>query len=540
MVDSILEAMPGGAIVVDRNGRIAFANSQAEGTLGLQGMEILGRKLRDLPVKITVLDLDSPRGEAPLVSSLVIGKPVHDIGCIVKQSDGAASIVSASISPLKGDTGELVGVVLTLFDPIRYEAAHRTIDSVKRERLEVELAAVREFSDALNNINITINSTLEFEEVMKRVIVDATKAIGAESSAILLNNNDGWVAKYVYGLPDEFKGKRFSEKSAPHIAVAVKIKKIVTISDAYHDERVNPDIARTYRIRSMIVVPLIVRGEPIGALIFNYHSAQLAFSEHQIDFTTKLSASISLALENVRRYEIERDIADTLQEALLTVPEHVPGIKFGHLYHSATEAAKVGGDFYDLFELDGGRVGIIIGDVSGKGLGAAAFTALIKNTIQAYAYENGSPASIVARANDVVLKSIPDSMFATLFFGVLDTKTGCLTYCSAGHPPVLLKKPSRRTIQLETNSPVVGMMQNLTFVNNEVILRPGDILIGYTDGVIEARHEGRFFGEEGLVQFIEGLKDISVANLPQLIFNEIMSQTSSRLSDDLAVLCVSL
>lgn len=540
IVDSILEAVPGGSMVLDRNGFIAFANSQVERTLGLKRANITGRKLRDLPIKITVIDRDDPQREESLISWVVTGRSVRDVACTIKRRDGTISVVSASISTLAGGSGELIGVVITFIDPARYQTAQETVDVTKWRKAEAELAAAKEFSDALNSINMTINSTLEFDQVMQRVTVDATQAIGAESSAILLHGDEGWVAKYLYGLPEELKEKRFSEDNAPYVAIAAKIKRIVAIGDAYSDERVNPEVARAYRIRSMLVVPLIVKDEPIGIFIFNYHSAQLVFSEHQIDFANKLAASLSLALENVRRYEGERDIADTLQEALLTIPDRLPGVEFGHLYHSATEAARVGGDFYDLFELDNGRVGIVIGDVSGKGLEAAAFTALIKNTIQAYAYESTSPASIVAKTNDVILKSTPDSMFVTLFFGILDSKTGHLRYCSAGHPPVLLKMRGFKASLLNTNSPVIGVMKDLAFVNDEITIRKGDVLIGYTDGVVEARYDGQFFGEEGLISLIESLENSDVASLPGQVFGRIASLTKGKLSDDLAILCLSL
>lgn len=111
---------------------------------------------------------------------------------------------------------------------------------------------------------------------------------------------------------------------------------------------------------------------------------------------------------------------NTLQQALLTVPAEIKGISYGHLYRSATATAKVGGDFYDIFELEHDRVDIVIGDVSGKGLEAATLTSLAKNTIKAYAYEGNSPAEVITRMNDVVRKALTSAAFITVFFGILD------------------------------------------------------------------------------------------------------------------------
>lgn len=233
-----------------------------------------------------------------------------------------------------------------------------------------------------------------------------------------------------------------------------------------------------------------------------------------------------------------REFSDALQEALLTVPEHLPGIDFGHLYRSSTEATLVGGDFYDLFELEHGRIGIVIGDVSGKGLEAAVFTTVIKNTIKAYAYESSSPASIIARTNDLIHRLTPDYIFVTLFYGMLETATGRLSYCSAGHPPAIIKMSSSEVKLLSTRSPIIGAMRDLTFVDEEIMLKKGDILIGYTDGAIEARCNSHLFGEDKLVSFIEGIDNFNIADLPLLIYSEIMGFTGGKLSDDLAILCL--
>lgn len=243
---------------------------------------------------------------------------------------------------------------------------------------------------------------------------------------------------------------------------------------------------------------------------------------------------------NARLYAAQRNIADTLQEALLTMPQKIKGIDFGHFYRSATATMKVGGDFYDLFELEHDRVGIVIGDVSGKGLQASSLTSLVKNAIKAYAYQEKSPASIMAKANVVVQKESIPAIFITVFFGILDIKTGRLVYCSAGHPPGILKRTTSETSPLTTSSPMIGAFSALNYIDDKVDLKKGDALILYTDGVIEARNNGELFGEEKLVSLIKDLDCLETSKLPRAIIGEITDFTGGKLSDDVAILTVSL
>ncbi len=236
---------------------------------------------------------------------------------------------------------------------------------------------------------------------------------------------------------------------------------------------------------------------------------------------------------------IKRD-QDILQKSLLTMPENIPGVDFGYLYRPAAEAARVGGDFYDLFKLGDGRIGIVIGDVSSKGLEAATLSSLVKNIIRAYACGEGSAASVMARA-DAAVRNIPVSeIFVTVFFGILDAGSGILTYCSAGHPPGILKRKTTKTSLLITSSPVIGAFASLNYIEDETKLEKGDVLILYTNGVTEARCDSEFFGEERFVKFIMDLKTLKARELPQVIFNEIMRCASERLADDVVLLTVSL
>lgn len=236
----------------------------------------------------------------------------------------------------------------------------------------------------------------------------------------------------------------------------------------------------------------------------------------------------------------ERNIANTLQEALLKVPKKIKGIDFGYLYRSATEATKVGGDFYDLFELEENKIGIVVGDISGKGLNAATLTSLVKNTIRAYSYQRETPAEIIGRTNNVVKKAATPRTFVTVFFGILDTVTGKLVYCSAGHPIAMLKKSTNDVINLHTSSTVIGVFPNQEYYNDYEQLEKNDYLILYTDGITEARFNSEFFGEERLARLIKETEIDKAKDYPVTIFNKVMDYTHGKLIDDVVLVAVSL
>lgn len=403
----------------------------------------------------------------------------------------------------------------------------------------IERTRAKELSDALNDINAAISSTLDYDVIMQKAVVEAARGISSERGVILLREGDHWLVGYSYGFPQEVIGIMLTDSEAKHAVLAARIKKPVVINDTYSDERVNPELMKRFGIRSLLAVPLLVRNDVIGALCFCNHSAPVAFNEAQIDFANKLAASVSLALENARLYEAERNIADTLQEALTTVPERIAGVIYSYLYRSATEVAKIGGDFYDIFEIEHGKIGIVIGDVSGSGIEAAALTAVVKNTIKAHAYENGTPASVMAKTNDLIVRVTPASIFVTVFFGVLETDTGKLTYCSAGHPPAIVKRREAGVELLTEQSPMIGAFSGLSYQDGKEILKEGDILILYTDGVIEARSDDELFGAERLAVFIENLMPAPSKEIPQAIFNQVIDFSDGKLLDDVALLSIS-
>ncbi len=246
----------------------------------------------------------------------------------------------------------------------------------------------------------------------------------------------------------------------------------------------------------------------------------------------------ALAEENERLYRQQLNIAENLQLALLSIPAEIGRVRLGHLYLSATEAAKVGGDFYDVFEVRDGKIVVLIGDVAGHGIEAARVAALTKDVIHAFAHQTLRPHETLKRTNKLLReKSLPG--FVTVFLGVLNPESGILRYASAGHPETLLRRTGGQIELLGDGAPPLGVLDGVSWKTRETRLEPGDLALFYTDGVTEARRDGQFFGQDRLLALLRR-KRISAKRLPQLIVDKVLAFSGGVLRDDLAILALSL
>jgi len=244
----------------------------------------------------------------------------------------------------------------------------------------------------------------------------------------------------------------------------------------------------------------------------------------------------ALAKENERLYRRQLSIAETLQQALTHVPSEVGPIRIGHVYRSATEAARVGGDFYDVFPVKQGKLAVLIGDVSGHGIEAARQAGLTKDVIHAFVHQTERPREVLGRTNTLLVEEA-FSGFVTVFLGILDPQKGVLRYACAGHPEPLVRRSSGEIQVLHSGSPPLGVYPEASWKAGEIAVEVGDLLLLYTDGVIEARHAGHFFGEKRLQALLKR-KRISIERLPQLILDRVLAFSEGQLQDDLAVLAL--
>ncbi|GAA2440177.1 GAF domain-containing SpoIIE family protein phosphatase [Streptomyces glaucus] len=259
----------------------------------------------------------------------------------------------------------------------------------------------------------------------------------------------------------------------------------------------------------------------------------------------RLSALRTVAAERDRRADAER-LARTLQRTLLppALPA-VPGLQAAAAYHTAS-ADEVGGDFYDLFPLDDGRWAFFIGDVCGKGADAAALTSLTRYTLRAAAIYDPDPCAALANL-DTVLKGEyqgDDPRHCTALFGVLDPAPDgsfALTLAGGGHPPALALRADATVEALSTaGGQLIGLLPRPRFVRTTTRLRPGEALLMYTDGLIEAHApDGTMLGQDGLTAHLSRARPRSADHLLSSV-DELLRRLGPGVTDDTALLALSV
>ena len=302
-------------------------------------------------------------------------------------------------------------------------------------------------------------------------------------------------------------------------------------------------------LRALLALPLLYAGRATGVLTLSYAGPR-SFTPDEIGLAQSFANQTASALENARLfaelralYAREKRIAEDLQKSLLPdVPGRVGAFELDKVYQAALEEAVIGGDFFDLFPLGGDALGIVMADVSGKGLKAAVQTALLKYTLRAFALENPhDPATVLARVNDVLCSPMSShDGFVTLFYGVLDTQTGALVYSNAGHEPPLCRRAGAGIAEEmpSCDGLALGAMPGVPYEECSTTLAPGDLLLLYTDGLTEARApSGLFLGGEGLARLLP-LADVSATDAVHSVYDQVAEFAADVRRDDVAMLAL--
>lgn len=292
----------------------------------------------------------------------------------------------------------------------------------------------------------------------------------------------------------------------------------------------------TGEIGSVSIIPLRHKDTLLGAFVLASFD-QNVFTESELYLATGLADLAAVAIENAQLYEHERNIAEAMQRSIL--PTSLPSIK-GYeaavFYKPAMAEAEIGGDFYDIFITSKDKIGVVIGDVSGKGLKAAVSTAMGKYLARAYAVEDPSPASVLKRFNRAYYEMVQEYSFMTAFYGILCPEANVFTYVSAGHdPPLLYSAKTGRVEQIPTGGLSLGICEDVVYVERELRLQPGDVLLLYTDGATDARVGNTRLGVEGLQELFQRTVSGSAEEIVRNTSEGIRQLSNGRITDDIAL-----
>lgn len=300
-------------------------------------------------------------------------------------------------------------------------------------------------------------------------------------------------------------------------------------------EYLAPDV-RELGIRSAVTVPLFSRGETYGALIVYRCTPERTYSEQDAELFTDIGRRLSTAIEHQRTLERERRIAEALQQALLPVPGMLPaetGLRFAAHYRPSTRESQVGGDWFDAVTLGDGSIIISVGDVTGRGLHAAGLMGKLRQALGMAALYEHDPARILD-AVDFHLRTRRSGSIATAFVGIIDPSRTMLRYAGAGHPPPLLRR-NGELLELRSTGLPLGLRDYDRQESDEIALEGADLLVLYTDGLIEATRD-LTFGEQQL-SILASSEAISFVRNPAEFLCDACLPPDAQ--DDTAVLTVS-
>lgn len=309
---------------------------------------------------------------------------------------------------------------------------------------------------------------------------------------------------------------------------------------SYDDESLR--LLRRLEPRSYMSIPLSAGGRTIGVLTLASSDSGLTYDTEDVSLTAGLAHRCALALENARLYREHSYVARTLQRGLLPqrLPE-IPGVEVGVEYLSVGEDNEVGGDFYDLIDTHYDGWLCVLGDVCGKGARAAAVTALVMYTLRAVAFQGDRPSAVFSALNEAMVRHDAGGQFCTAVCARLEPQEApggnvLMTLTRAGHPPPLLLRDG--SIE-EVGEPgkALGVFPELDLEDHYMHLVPGDVLMLYTDGVIEARSpDGTFFGDERLQSLLGSCAGLDAAAIAERIREAVLEHKGGDPSDDVAIL----
>jgi sigma-B regulation protein RsbU (phosphoserine phosphatase) len=426
---------------------------------------------------------------------------------------------------------------------IAEELARRLGIAMENVRLYKEAVEREEFQRALTELAGAVSSTLDTEAVLEAICSRALELLAVDGVYIWVlqeEENRFYGASACGFRADEFIGLTLdlsvTERGAGQALESGK---------AFYRHNVTPEMRpvqlEKLQGRSDLFQPLVSRGAPLGVMMITDIQDPERFDDHTLAVTGLLAGFAATALANAKAYERERRVAETLQRSLLAeIPEVMDHFELAHFYAPARQEAAIGGDFYDYIKVGDGRYGLVIGDVSGKGLEAAVVTAMAKYVLRAYAAEDPEPVSVLAKANNAVAKYTGAELFITLIYGLLNTRTKRFKYASAGHEPVLVYRSRDRKVEVGT---AVGMAAGVAlgqeYMTSECTLSEGDVLVLYTDGLTDARSpDGEFLGIEGLSSMVSELGELSAGEFLEALMDRVRTYTGGEFRDDVAVLVV--
>jgi phosphoserine phosphatase RsbU/P len=390
---------------------------------------------------------------------------------------------------------------------------------------------------SLHNLSRLVTQVFDFNDLLNTVTQMTSEVCGARSvwlELFSMNDNTGEMSVEVVAKRNITKQEIdliATDDGTQLQRYLIDSHKALLIEDIWSDRRTKHLKKKGFSRGSLLTVPLLSHGKLIGVL----HATkdfQNAFDQDDIDVMTTFADHVSIAIENSRLISksIERErlhqemmVAQRMQKRLL--PQFLPKLPSAEFAAVSESSLEVGGDYYDIIALPEERIGIVIGDVSGKGVSAAFYMAEVKGIVMSLSKLCATPRELLSRANDTLMETLEKNMFISAIYGVLDVRNAILTIARAGHCPMIFI--SHNTVELIRSTGIgLGLTGSAQFEQATeeriITLKTGDICIFYTDGITESRNaEMEEYGYERLMQIASSCTDCSANEMKEKILHSV-------------------
>ena len=419
-------------------------------------------------------------------------------------------------------------------------------DRLSKENLRLK-SAVEELS-ILNDIATAIASTQSLDQITNLIVKKCVKYLKAEQGSIQLVDEKDFISPFhtmirVRDNMDDKDSLRFDKQISDWI---MENKKPLLINEFKREEKIELQEDSFLKIRSLLSVPMIIKGKMIGILSLFNKLAVSGFNENDQRLLSIIAGQSANVIENSRLFEEEKkflqiqqelQVAKEIQKNLL--PQEIPSIKGYNTYAINIPAQEVGGDYYDFIKISDFKTAVALGDVSGKGLSAAMLMANLQATLRGQLLFCDCSKDCIKRANNLLFKSTDTSKFVTLFFGILDTEKHTLTYCNAGHNEPLLIKNGKIT-KLDKGGLLLSCFEYSDYDEEEIIFEKGSTLVIFSDGITEAMNEAEEeYGDERLEKILlDNIKESSQEIIKNIITDVKLHVGDNAQSDDITIMII--
>ena len=457
------------------------------------------------------------------------------------------SITSSASVPLKSK-GLVIGVLNVntvradrLFDERDLEllgtVSNQMAVAIENARLYSRIQRRTQQLTSLLHISRTVTSTLNLDEVMRRLSDEICKTFQLEVFVVLLVDEISGRLRLGHGSGLKTRRKYVYYDVA--VPLALRVKRTghrLVVRDVGASPSLSTGAAQAEGLGAAVAIPLRNQGK-LEAVGVGFAREPRVFPRSQRAVMGPIGDLAGVAIHNARVYRQKYRIASMLQQRLM--PSSIPQVEGLEIGHKLLPAREVGGDYYDFMAPGPNSVAVVLSDVSGSDVEAAEYTTMGKYVLRAYARECSSPAEILTKTNNLICENTSAEVFISAFFGIIDLNRGKLVYANAGCEPAVFYRAADRSIgAIPADGVLLGIRGGSTYEERELDLEPGDIIAIFTDGLTEARLENDRFGAQSVMDIILGNARLRAQKIADRLHDALIEFTRGRIADDVAMVVI--